>query len=77
MFKAKIYVNYKPSVLDPKAEVIKNTLSRLGQTNVKDVTVGKYFEVLLEGNRDALTNKLMPYAIRCWPTSTWSLSLLA
>ncbi|KRL52119.1 phosphoribosylformylglycinamidine synthase subunit PurS [Lacticaseibacillus manihotivorans] len=58
MFKAKIYVNYKPSVLDPKAEVIKNTLSRLGQTNVKDVTVGKYFEVLLEGNRDAVDQQV-------------------
>ncbi|WP_032796637.1 phosphoribosylformylglycinamidine synthase subunit PurS, partial [Lacticaseibacillus paracasei] len=26
MFKAKIYVTYKPSVLDPKAEVIKTAL---------------------------------------------------
>ena len=26
MFKAKVYVTYKPSVLDPKAEVIKTAL---------------------------------------------------
>ena len=30
MYKAKIFVNYKPSVLDPKAQVIQNTLTRLG-----------------------------------------------
>ncbi|MFD1484112.1 phosphoribosylformylglycinamidine synthase subunit PurS [Lacticaseibacillus baoqingensis] len=54
MYKAKIFVNYKQSVLDPKAEVIKHTLHRLGQDNVQDVTVGKYFEVLLEGAHDAV-----------------------
>lgn len=58
MYKAKIFVNYKPSVLDPKAEVIKNTLSRLGQDNVKDVTVGKYFEVLLEGDHDSVAKQV-------------------
>ncbi|MFD1393695.1 phosphoribosylformylglycinamidine synthase subunit PurS [Lacticaseibacillus jixianensis] len=47
MFKAKIYVNYKPSVLDPKAQVIQNTLRRLGDDNVQDVLVGKYFELTL------------------------------
>lgn len=47
MYKAKIYVSYKPSVLDPKAEVIKQTLHRLGQDNVHALTVGKYFELTL------------------------------
>ncbi|WDF82330.1 phosphoribosylformylglycinamidine synthase subunit PurS [Lacticaseibacillus pabuli] len=51
MYKAKIFVNYKPSVLDPKAEVIQNTLHNLGQTNVESVVVGKYFEVNLTGNK--------------------------
>lgn len=51
MFKAKIFVNYKPSVLDPKATVIHQTLQDLGQTNVSAVTVGKYFELLLSGDR--------------------------
>ncbi|WP_125702822.1 phosphoribosylformylglycinamidine synthase subunit PurS [Lacticaseibacillus daqingensis] len=50
MFKATIYVNYKPSVLDPKAEVIKKTLGRLGQTNVASVLVGKYFELTLSAD---------------------------
>lgn len=37
MFKAKIYVNYKPSVLDPKAEAIKTALTRMDHQNVQDV----------------------------------------
>ncbi|MFD1429422.1 phosphoribosylformylglycinamidine synthase subunit PurS [Lacticaseibacillus mingshuiensis] len=54
MFKAKIFVNYKPSVLDPKAEVIQNTLARLGDDNVQHVLVGKYFELLLSGDEAAV-----------------------
>ena len=50
MFKAKIYVTYKPSVLDPKAEVIKTALGRMAYHNVEDVLYGKYFELSLEGS---------------------------
>lgn len=53
MFKARIYVNYKPSVLDPKAEVIKNTLARSGQDNVLSVLYGKYFELTLIADDEA------------------------
>ncbi|WP_225046971.1 phosphoribosylformylglycinamidine synthase subunit PurS [Lacticaseibacillus kribbianus] len=53
MYKAEIYVNYKPSVLDPKAEVIKQTLARLGDTNVATVLVGKYFELTLAADSQA------------------------
>ncbi|KRM54528.1 phosphoribosylformylglycinamidine synthase subunit PurS [Lacticaseibacillus sharpeae] len=48
MFKAAIYVNYKPSVLDPKAEAIKTALTRMDYHNVTDVVFGKYFEIVLD-----------------------------
>jgi phosphoribosylformylglycinamidine synthase len=48
MFKAAIYVNYKPSVLDPKAEAIKTALKRMDYTNVDSVLFGKYFELTLD-----------------------------
>lgn len=57
MFKARIYVNYKPSVLDPKAEVIKNTLARSGQDNVKSVLYGKYFELTLTATDKAAASQ--------------------
>ncbi|WP_127849009.1 phosphoribosylformylglycinamidine synthase subunit PurS [Lacticaseibacillus hulanensis] len=47
MFKASIYVNYKPSVLDPKAEAIKTALKRMDYDNVESVLFGKYFELVL------------------------------
>jgi phosphoribosylformylglycinamidine synthase len=47
MFKAKIYVNYKPSVLDPQAETVKTALARMGHDNVTHVLYGKYFELTL------------------------------
>lgn len=53
MYKAKIFVNYKPSVLDPKAQVIQATLTRLGDDNVSHVVVGKYFELTLTADSQA------------------------
>jgi phosphoribosylformylglycinamidine synthase len=59
MYKARIYVNYKPSVLDPKAEVIKNTLARTGQKNVQSVLYGKYFELeLTAADKDSATQQV-------------------
>ncbi|MFD1441982.1 phosphoribosylformylglycinamidine synthase subunit PurS [Lacticaseibacillus hegangensis] len=57
MYKAKIFVNYKPSVLDPKAQVIQNTLTRLGDDNVSHVLVGKYFELTLTAACQAAAEK--------------------
>ena len=47
MFLAKIYVTYKPSILDPQGEVIKSALHRMNFETVETVTQGKYFEVKL------------------------------
>lgn len=48
MYLAKIYVTYKPSILDPKGESIKSALHRLDYSMVEDVTMGKYFELKLQ-----------------------------
>ncbi|MGO3499074.1 phosphoribosylformylglycinamidine synthase subunit PurS [Leuconostoc falkenbergense] len=47
MYLAKIYVTYKPSILDPQGEVIKSALTRLDYTGISQVSQGKYFEVKL------------------------------
>lgn len=49
---ARIYVSYKPSVLDPQGEVIKAALHRLDYQGVSQVLQGKYFEVRLEAAND-------------------------
>ncbi|MFT8324689.1 phosphoribosylformylglycinamidine synthase subunit PurS [Oenococcus sicerae] len=56
MYLAKVYVTYKPSILDPQGEVIKSALHRLNYKNVESVMQGKYFEIKLDAE-DLITAK--------------------
>ncbi len=49
MWKVRIQVTLKESVLDPQGETVEKALKTLGYLNVEDVRVGKYLEVTLEG----------------------------
>lgn len=49
MFKAKIFVSLKQSVLDPQGQVISNALYTLGYKEVVETRVSKYFEILIDG----------------------------
>ncbi len=49
MWKARIQVTLKESVLDPQGETVEKALKTLGYLNVEDVRVGKYLEVTVEG----------------------------
>ncbi|KMT31051.1 phosphoribosylformylglycinamidine synthase, PurS subunit PurS [Melissococcus plutonius] len=42
-----IYVTYKPSVFDPQGEAVKNALYRMDYETVKEVRIGKYFELTI------------------------------
>ena len=57
MYLAKIYVTYKPSILDPQGEVIKSALHRMSYDDVADVTQGKYFEVKLNATDESAATK--------------------
>ena len=46
---AKIHVTYKKGVLDTQGQAVHHALTGLGYDEVKQVTVGKYMEVRLEG----------------------------
>lgn len=46
--KAKIFVNYKPGVLDPEAKAILQATHSLGFSLVQSINKGKYFEVELQ-----------------------------
>ncbi|HEU5139473.1 MAG TPA: phosphoribosylformylglycinamidine synthase subunit PurS [Bacillales bacterium] len=49
MYKVKIYVTLKESVLDPQGSAVTNSLHRLSFNEVQDVRIGKYMEVTLDG----------------------------
>ncbi len=48
MWKAKIEVTLKKSVLDPQGVTVEKSLAALGYSNVRDMRVGKYLELTLE-----------------------------
>ena len=51
--KAKITITLKAGLLDAQGKTIKQALESLGFTGVRDVRVGKYLELELNGSRAA------------------------
>jgi phosphoribosylformylglycinamidine synthase len=47
MFKAKVYITLKKSVLDPQGKTVLHALETLDFKDIQDVRVGKYFEVTM------------------------------
>jgi phosphoribosylformylglycinamidine synthase subunit PurS len=45
--KATVYVELKPSVLDPQGKAIQHSLSTLGFAGLEDVRAGKMFRIVL------------------------------
>src|SRR5437868_12361879 len=71
--KARVYVSFKPTVLDPQGQTIQSALNGLGHKSVAQVRQGKYFEIELQSGaaredaaqemdqiaRDVLSNPVM------------------
>ncbi|MCL4874083.1 phosphoribosylformylglycinamidine synthase subunit PurS [bacterium] len=47
--RAKVYVTLKKGVLDPQGKAVMGALGSMGFDEVKDVRVGKFMEVELDG----------------------------
>ena len=43
--KARVFVTFKPTVLDPQGQTIRSALTGLGHRSVADVRQGKFFEI--------------------------------
>ena len=57
--KAKIIVMPKKTVLDPQGKTVKHALESMNFTGIKDVRVGKFMEIELEGgNKVELQKKI-------------------
>lgn len=48
MYKVKVYVTLKESVLDPQGTAVKHSLNSLKYNEVSDVRIGKYMELAIE-----------------------------
>lgn len=48
MFRAKIYIRLKESILDPQGKAVTQALHNLGCREVKETRIGKFIELLLD-----------------------------
>ena len=46
--KARVYVSFKPTVLDPQGQTIQSALNGLGHKGIGNVRQGKFFEIDLK-----------------------------
>jgi len=50
--KARVYVTFKQSVLDPQGQTIRAALNGLGHKGIQEVRQGKFFEITFSGQED-------------------------
>ena len=55
--KAKVYITLKPGLLDAQGKTVKTALESLGFKSVKDVRIGKYIELELNGAKASAARK--------------------
>ncbi|MCB1215636.1 MAG: phosphoribosylformylglycinamidine synthase subunit PurS [Deltaproteobacteria bacterium] len=60
--KAKVFVYLKKGVLDPQGKAVEHAGKSLGFEEVKEVRVGKMFEISWEGNADSAKTRLQELA---------------
>ncbi|WP_144664899.1 phosphoribosylformylglycinamidine synthase subunit PurS [Bacillus velezensis] len=48
MYKVKVYVSLKESVLDPQGSAVQHALHSMTYNKVQDVRIGKYMELTIE-----------------------------
>jgi phosphoribosylformylglycinamidine synthase PurS subunit len=53
MFLSRIRITLRKSILDPQGKAIQHAIGTLGVQGVKDVRMGKYIELTLDGASEA------------------------
>jgi phosphoribosylformylglycinamidine synthase subunit PurS len=54
MFRARIHVTLRPSILDPQGKATREALRQLGHSSIDDVRMGKFVEISI-AERDEAT----------------------
>lgn len=52
MFKVKVYITLRESVLDPQGSAVRSSLHALSYNEVQEVRIGKYLELTLAKNEN-------------------------
>lgn len=59
MYKAKIIITFRKSVLDPQGKTIENSLHSLGFTSINNTRMGKYIEYNINTDDEREANKIV------------------
>lgn len=64
MYKARISVTLKPSILDPRGKASYGALQNLGFLTIKDVRMGKIIDLDIEADSEAIAIETASHAAR-------------
>ena len=51
-YNARIRITLRPSILDPQGKAVEHAIATLGVQSVRDVRIGKYIELNIEGGSE-------------------------
>jgi phosphoribosylformylglycinamidine synthase subunit PurS len=58
VYKARIHVTLRPSILDPQGKAVAHALDHLGMQGVHEVRMGKLIDVTLDASNESDARKL-------------------
>jgi phosphoribosylformylglycinamidine synthase len=62
VFKAKVIIKRRPSILDPQGKAVEKGAQHLGLTNIRNTRIGKYIEFdVLSDNRTEAEKEVNEY----------------
>lgn len=65
MYKAKVIVKRRPSILDPQGKAVEKGAIHLGLTDVKETRIGKYIEFLIDTkDKKSAENQVNEYCFK-------------
>lgn len=62
MYKAKVNVTLRPSILDPKGKAAHHALQNLGLNKVQQVRIGKFIELDVDASNEADAKEIVESA---------------
>lgn len=62
MYKAKVNVTLRPSILDPKGKAAHHALQNLGLNEVQQVRIGKFIELDVDAKDEAAAKEIVEAA---------------
>ena len=58
MYKSKIKITLRKSILDPQGKAVEHSIQSLGYNNVLDTRIGKYIELSLDAKTEEEARKM-------------------